>query len=380
MTDALTIVSLERNELITDAVRKSPAAAEANIQRFDSFRPATNGWLSVQPDIILVDLRLGETPRRVFDWIERYKLNHPRVAIFVCASDQVPELLLAAMRAGAQEYLPMPIVQDQLDEAISRILVVRRQHHDQPTSVGGKILSVYSGKGGLGVTTIAVNLGIAIARLADQPQALMGLNFQVEDVTSMLDLRPDYTVLDVLHGTDQIDREALQSCMTYHESGVYVLAEPSGHAETVVSPAQIRGILGGLTDTYPYSVLDLPHSLEPHCRAALEVSDMVLLVTAANINAIRAVRRSLAVLSHLGIGSHKARVILNRTSGRDEISAKDIEKTLDCEIFWSIPNDYPAVAEAINTGVPLVHGGRMSKVGKSVYQLAEQIVGPIEKD
>lgn len=324
-----------------------------------------------KPHILI--LELPQNSDKTLKWVEQIKLDYPYTSIFVSSAEKSPDLVISAMRAGAQEFLSRPINPDELKKAISKVLITKEQIKAQaPTR--GKVISVFSKKGGLGVTTLAVNLGLALARVAEKTAALVDLDLQLGDVTSFLNLSPEYNILDALNEDGGVDEGKLQSCMIRHESGVFVLSEPKNPADADnVNSSQINQILRQLRSTFSYVVVDTPHLFDSRTLEAFEVSDQIIVVVVPSISSVRAAKKTLAVFKELGYLRDKVRVVANRVGKKDSVKVDDIEKTMRYPVSWVIPNNYPVAIDAINSGIPLVNHKGGSNVAKSILELANDV-------
>jgi len=333
-------------------------------EHFDTVRAS-------KPDILI--LELPKDSNESLKWIQRMKLEFPDIAIFVSSETKTPELIISAMRAGVQEFLSRPINPDELKTAIEKVLLTKEQVKAQ-TPERGSIISVFSKKGGLGATTLAVNLGVALSQVAEKKVALIDLDLQLGDVTSFLNLSPDYNIIDALNENGGVDGVKLQSCMTRHESGVFVLSEPKNPAESEnVSSSQINQILRHLRSMFSYVILDTPHAFDSKTLEAFELSDNIIVVMVPNISSIRATKKTLGVFRDLGYVRDKVRVIVNRAGKGARIKVDEIEQTLHYPVSWVIPNNYPMAIDAIDSGVPLINHKGGSNVAKSISDLANDI-------
>ncbi len=324
-------------------------------------------------DILIVELNPENNCAEVLQWVERVKSHHPDIAIFFSSADKDPDLIMSAMRVGAQEYLDRPISGDKLRRAVERVSklksqTVRGSHGD------GRIISVFSKKGGLGATTISVNIAIALARLTSQQVALLDLDLHLGDVTSFLDLKSDYSILDACGENGEVELAKLQSCLTHHSSGLYVLLEPADPVDAdAVTPDHIDQILSQMQSLFTHLVIDTMHSFEPRTMVALERSDLILLPVVANISSVRAAKKTLGVLRSIGDGSEKVAVVVNRVSRNDNIRVSEIEETLGSPVFWTLPNNYRIVVDAMNSGKPIMQNRNLANIGKSFLQMAESV-------
>ena len=236
------------------------------------------------------------------------------------------------------------------------------------------MISVFSKTGGVGVTTLAVNLGVALAQSGSKRAALVDLNLQHGDAASLLNLEPRYSIVDACETDDQVDGDKLQSCMAPHPSGLSILAEPPHPAASEeVSAQQTQSVLQQLMTVYPYVIVDLPHTFDPRVMVALDMSSVILLTTVATIPALRSTRKILSIFREMGFSSDKVKLVVNRVSKVDRIEAKEITRTLDYQTFWSLPNNYMATSDALNAGLPLVVQKRPSNVAKSILEMAEAV-------
>ena len=324
-----------------------------------------------KPHVLI--LELSKDSGKTLKWVEQTKLQFPGTSIFVSSADKSPDLVISAMRAGVQEFLSRPIDSDELKKAIDKVLKTKEQMKARAPA-RGRVISVFSKKGGLGVTTLAVNLGLALSRVAENKAALIDLDLQLGDVTSFLNLSAEYNILDVLDEDGGVDPVKLQSCMTRHESGVFVLSEPKNPADSDnVSSSQINQILRHLRSTFSYVVVDTPHTFDSKSLETFELSDHIILVVAPNVSSIRAAKRTLGVFKQLGFLRDKVKVVANRVGKKDSVKVDDIEKTLNYPVSWVIPNNYPVAIDAVNSGIPLVNHKGDSNVAKSILELANDI-------
>lgn len=373
MADRLSIIIVDSDKSVRKSIQIQ-LELTGNVELFLSAPntdEASEGIRAKKPDIVL--LELPKDSSKALRWMEHIKLEFPESAIFVSSLEKNPELVISAMRAGAQEFFSRPIDAKELKEAIEKVVKIKGQKKAQAAQ-RGRIISVFSKKGGMGVTTLAVNLAVALSQLSDTKTALIDLDLQLGDITSFMNLSPEYNIFDVLDQHGEVDPHKLQSCMTRHESGVFVLAEPKNPADSEnISSSQIDQILQHLRSIFSYVIVDTSHKFDSKNLEVFDLSDTVILVTVPNISSLRAAKKVLGAFKDLDYVRDKVRLVVNRTDKKDPIKSEEIEKTLHHQISWMIPNDYPTVIEAINTGIPLVSRKGTSKVAKSIKELADHI-------
>jgi pilus assembly protein CpaE len=328
----------------------------------------------VRPDILVIELNSTGEPNAKLKWVETTKLEFPDTTIFVSSEDNSPELLMSAMRAGVQEFLKKPVEADRLIEAFERVRRIRLGHDRLRREESGSIMSLFSIKGGVGVTTLSVNIGVAMSRLTGKEAAIVDLDLQLGDVANYLDLAPTYNILDACGDDDFVDATQLQGCMTHHDSNVFVLAEPKRLVDSnTIKESQVDQILRHLKSMYSFVIVDTPHVLDHKTLAAFSNSDYIVLVAVASISSIRATRKSLDFLRTQGYGTEKLKILINRACKKDDIKSSEIESALDYPVTWTVPNNYRDVIESINSGVPLAGQKRLSNVGKSIKKLTNEV-------
>lgn len=373
MSDNLSVIIVDADDSLRESLKSQAKDIDlaADVEGMDEW------YLNVQskrPDILIVELNSSGDFSKTLKGIERMKSEFPDTIVFITSISKSPEVIIAAMRAGAQEFLSTPINQPEFNKAVDRVKRKRDQSRAK-SAPGGRIITIFSKKGGVGTTTLAVNLAVALSRLSNKKAAVVDLDLQLGDVTSFLDLNPSYNILDACGQDGMVDANKLNSCMTHHASGVFVLGEPKHPAESEeISASHVGQILTQLRTMYSYVVVDTSHIFDSKTLAALDLSDNIIVTTVSNIASIRATKKVLGVFKDLGFSGEKVRVIVNRINKSDSIKVDKIQKIFDYPVFWTIPNNYPAVIDAINAGIPLIGQKKLSNVGKSIQELSEIIV------
>lgn len=304
----------------------------------------------------------------------------PHSAVFVSTSEKNPDWILRLMRSGAQEYLLKPIDNNELVEALQKagkLYIEKRQNIE--SQVHGKLISVYNPIGGMGTTTIAVNLAAALAQ-HDDKVALVDLNFFSGDAAVFLDLNPRYTLTSLTANVSRLDDSFLMSVMARHSSGIYLLSEPLDVDETIeITPEQIHRILTCLRRVFSYVVIDASGPLHGTNQVIFESSDHVIYNTILSLPTLKNANRYLSSMAKHGIASHKIMLLVNRYLPRADIKVEDAEKILGQKVFMTIPNEYSDVMDSINKGQPLVNLYPRSPVSKAISSIAETFHSSSEK-
>lgn len=323
-----------------------------------------------RPDAVVV--RVGEGMSRA---VAALSADFPGIYILAFASDGDPELL-RTMQAGAHDFLPLPLREIDLRIASERIARFRSRRGGAAESPG-RIVSVFSNKGGNGTTTIAVHLAEALVRHHGKKVVVADLVLAHGDVTMFFNVNPSYSFADLAANADKADADFLQSLLVRHESGVHVLADPPSIEDgEQISSDQVRKCLGALRGMFDYVIVDTPHQFDERTLAALEMSDVILLVSLLNLPSMKNTQRSLELFGRLGFLDQRVKLVLSRYLPNEEISRESIEGIMNCPIFFSVPNDYPAVISAVNRGKLLPEIVPDKEITDAFRQMAGLLAGP----
>jgi len=290
------------------------------------------------------------------------------VAVVVLGARKDPEVILAAMRAGAREYL-VPGEERQLERAVQGLLeasgAVRL----------GSITAVVPAKGGMGATVIATHLAGALHR-AGRRVCVVDLDLELGDVLTFLDLAGTYTLADVAANMRRLDRDLLEASVPRHKSGVFVLSQSEKVAEADrVSPETVVQVLRFLRHHYDHVVLDGLRDFGDIPLAALDLADRTLLVVTQEVPAVRNAQRKAELLRQLGFDAGRVLVVVNRYQKSSPITRQVIEETVRLPVVATIGNDFQSLARAVNQGVLVWSESRRSAVARDVEALAQQLTG-----
>ncbi|MBJ6751640.1 AAA family ATPase [Geomonas anaerohicana] len=297
----------------------------------------------------------------------------PRASVIACSSEKNVEGFLALMRAGAVEYLLRPIGPEELNlslQKVSRLLFAATAEEPAPS---GKILAVYNPVGGMGTTTVAVNLAAALAAEGGKV-ALVDLNLEAGDVNTFLNLNPAYTLSSVTTNIDRLDADFLMSVMTRHASGPYILTEPLEVDEAVsITPDQIQRMLELLKKMFTYVVVDCAGLLAGCNVTILDSAELILFNTTLSLPGLKNTKRYLLALANRGHDRDRVKLVINRYLPKSDIQLKDAEKVLEVPVYQAIPNNYADVVSSVNKGMPVVQLLPKSPVTKAILGLAERV-------
>lgn len=321
-------------------------------------------------DLVIVPIQEAEALQLAA--LEREVRRGKFTCIIGTAPKADPDLLVQAMRTGIQEFLVYPPDPKDLAGAVDRLM---RRHRAEAQR--GQIISVYSSKGGLGNTSIAVNLAYGFAK--NHPEARVALADLVVsggDVRVLLNLKPAYDIGDLIRKLDRVDADLLYSLLTPCPGGVWALPSPdSTDLNDAIDAATTTTIIEHLRAHFAFTVLDCEHHLSEPTLAAMDASDRVILVTQLTVPALRSTQRTLALSRRLGYPEDKICVVVNRFESGEVLSLADAKNVLKCDLFWKLPNDYRLSATALDRGAPVTEVDPSAKLSWSFTQLAAKIGG-----
>jgi pilus assembly protein CpaE len=324
------------------------------------------------PDLVVVEI-----PRHVAtqgveaatSLIERVSQALPNTAIIATGPTMAADVVIRLMRAGAVEYLTRPVERTDVLAALDKL--ARFHRGSAPERRLGRMTSIFSTKGGLGVTTVATNTAVALAQAGNANTLLIDLDSRQSDIATFLNLRTTYSVLDAFENVGRMDESFLRGLLVRHGSGLWVLPGPQRMERIQFGAEPVRIGLEIMRSYFDHLILDLRHDLDPGTVTALELSDVILFVATLDVPAIRSAIAGLAAFRQLGISQQRVKLVLMRGDTATEMTVKQARDVLDMPVFWSVPNDYQTVMSSINTGNPVVLSSPRSKSGKSFRQLSE---------
>ena len=376
MASVLRIVVIDSDVEARTALRKilggMPGAVV--VGEFGEVRQALLETPSRRPDLVLIEVP-GPGAGREEDagaTVRKFVEALPEAAILAMGAGVSAETVIRVIRAGAFEFLSRPVERLDLAEALEKVTRVRRGPASTVRKTG-RVLSVFSTKGGLGVTTVAINLAVCLAERSPDNTLLIELDTRQSDIATFLDLRPTYSVLDAFENIDRLDESFLRGLLTRHASGLWVLPGPLRMERTQLNGEQVRAGLEIIRSHFDNVILDLRHDTSPGTFAGLEASDTIMFLTNLEVSALRSGAAGLAGFRVLGLDSHKIKVVVMREDTGADVTLKHAREALGVSVYWRTPSDYQAVVAAINTGKPVVTSAPRSKFARNLRQLADML-------
>lgn len=315
---------------------------------------------------------LGSELERESIFLRELAAECPETMLIAAAQDASPDQILSALRAGAQEFLRLPLNEIEFTGVLSRVAEFAAKK-TAASRRKGRVITIFSNKGGCGASFLASNLAVAL----EAPTAIVDLNLQAGDLGFYFNLEPKFTLTNVIESLPQMDDALLFNLLTPYSQNVSLLASPRDvDAALSVQAAQTRDALELLRNHFDYVVIDLAHFFDEVTLAALDLADEILLVLNPEITTIRSAQRALMVFDRLDYPREKVRVVANRWEKKSlSLDWGQIERFLGkCAVSF-IPNDSQAVVNSINLGEPLVKKSPSSPVSLEVKRLAQALAG-----
>ncbi len=339
-----------------------------NVILFDDFKAGFEEIKKLEGNAIVI-LDISEKDKESQHIAENLKLYTSKIIITSvnCSTNTI----IKALRLGAKEFLPKPLLKDDLVRTVIRLA----SQSAESAGSESKIITVYSNKGGIGKTTIAVNLASELAKVTKDKVALIDLNLQLGDVSTFLNLNPPFDVNYVIQRLlDKDEATLLKAFEKYKNTSMYVLADPSYIEQSEsITTQQITKLFRSLKKVFPYIVVDMSSNIDANSLKILDSSDWILFTTIVNIPAIRNCQRCLNLFNSRRYPKDKVRVVVNRYMENDEIKIEDIENTLGEKVYWKIPNNYFTIMEAINKGVCISEINADSNIGNNFRDFASKV-------
>jgi pilus assembly protein CpaE len=346
----------------------------------------------LDPDVVLMDINMPDIDGITATDTIRKKSPYIQVVILSVQSDQ--NYMRKAMLAGARDFLTKPPLGDELISAIRRAggmahaerakgaqqQLINVTAAGAPAAAGfapmskGKVITVYSPKGGTGCTTVAVNLALALNN-EDTRTVLVDANLQFGDVAIFVNEQGKNTILELAPRVDELEREIVEDILIKHAaSGVRILAAPQRpEMADQVSTEQFTKVVQYLQNMFAYVIVDTSHILSDIVLSMLDISDVIVLLTTQEIPAIKNARLFLDLLQNMGLGKERVVFAMNRHDKRIGITPERVSENLKHEILATIPLDEKVAITAVNRGVPFMLDNKAQPAGRGIFSLAEAV-------
>lgn len=371
MTQPLTLVVLSTGLDNFKEIRSS-LAAESRVQLLAGGNDAEQlegEILRLKPAAAIITL--GTVPENAIRLIQKLHVECPTSAIISAAQNASGDLILQSLRAGAREFLNLPISQNELTTVLDRVAEFCAGQVVAPKKKG-RMIAVFSSKGGCGTSFVATNLAAANAAST----VLVDLNLQAGDLPLFLGIDPKYSIADMVENRARLDDALIASFVSPYSTRLSLLAAPKeADAADEIEPEHVFEVLQRLRESYDCVVLDPQHTFDAITLAALDQADEIVLVLTIDIPAIRSTQRALAIFDRLGYPRKKIRIVVNRWSKQIDLDLAQVEKFLGEKIVGFVSSDYQIAVTSINLGTPLVLSEPDSKIAQELKRISGGLSG-----
>lgn len=325
---------------------------------------------SLQPDLAV--LGIGRTQESSVELVAGVREGLPSCGIIVLSDRDTPEVILACMRAGAQEFLTVPLSFPELDRAVDRLRKLRTQLSAPPPR-RGRVVAVMPAKGGVGATSVAVNLALALTVHSRRRVALVDLNQQGGDATFMLNADGPPSLASVLPGRE-LTEELVRDVLASHRTGLRLLTVFDRPEESrSLRKDQVPELYGVLSTLFEDVVVDVGRHVDGRVRELFDLADEIFLVSGLDAGTVHSTRRSLELLKRLEVDPSRIRLVVNRHQD-GKISNEDLQTAVGAGVFWSLPNDYRPMSSALDAREPVVLDSPGSRLARSYRTFAATLV------
>jgi pilus assembly protein CpaE len=328
--------------------------------------------LHLIPDLVLIELNEEiATP----EWLEKFTRRLSPGATIMCAPYWQPDFLIQATQAGFREFLTLPFSRTDLEDVIKRICLLRNANQTEL----GHVIVVTGYKGGVGVTTIAINLAMALGELINNKVALVDLGRPFPDIAKFLDQEVTYSLSDIIEQGGSVDVSFLQKIMQPYGPKLDIL---NGCNEIMDQSALetdfVEHIFNSLRHMYHYIVVDLGHGFDPLFIEVIKQGDMVIMLSGLTIADLKNLKTIWPLLTEWAGGSDKLKVVVNRLNKGNSIQLESLENITHSPPFESLPSDYHLLMDALIQGTPLGIAAPRSKLWDEIKILANKVRQQLE--
>jgi pilus assembly protein CpaE len=376
MSEALKVVFVDPAEGSRDSLKSMLLGIdslwmEADCSRYEFFTEIVK---SSTPDIAIINL--DSDLEKAIRTIETIRSTVPACSLLAVSKSTDHKHILRAIRAGAKEYLNTPIDREELMESIRR-MVTETKSGTAESKNPCRVITVGGCSGGVGSTSIAVNLAAHFASDPAKRVILMDFDLSLGDTDIYLDMIPEYTLLDVVQNVDRLDESLLEKTLTKHHSGLYLLPRPVQlHDLEDIRAQDMAVMIDMIKSFYTHVVIDISKSYSQFDQLALKAASDVLMITQLDLPCLRNVVRLMMSFEQTEGLKEKTRVVMNRTGlNSGQVSLSKAEGFIGCDVYWQIPNDYKVMIDVRNNGVPLITDAPKAGITTAIKGLGDKLCG-----
>lgn len=331
------------------------------------------------PDVVLLDL---DGMSRVPEWVNRV-INHlPRSRLVVCSQSRDPDFLIGIMKLKVDAFVSLPLDRQELSEVVERLrLSLEQERLKEPFK--SQVVAITGTKGGVGVTSLATNLAVALAEINPAQVVLVDLARPFPHAGQFLDLKGSHSIRDLFQSVDSLDPVFIQKTVQRHKSSLDVLLstpdDPLG-ASCLADTQALKKVVSSLRATYNWILVDLGSWIDYLYAALVKEADDVLLVTELSVPDLNNLRRLKGLYYSWDVDDHKVHLVVNRYEKDFTLGLKDLENIFLRPVFATLPSDYASLIDAINQGLPLGEIAPRSKLWRSLRGMAKNLMVQRQQD
>ncbi len=332
-----------------------------------------------RPDVFVVGV--NEPMERALQTIESLQSLMPDTPVVVYSDSRDIEIARRVMLVGARDFLSRPVRPETLRDSVIQAMEAEENRRLRKTGqlpaapTQGTIITVFGAKGGIGKSTVATNLAVALAKQQASSVVVVDLDNGFGDIAGMLDAKPERTLVDLIRDIDKVERADLNRYLAKHEySGLEILAGPPILDWRKIAPDEVRRVIELLAKHYDKIVLDTSGTLNEVSELAVEMATMVLWVTTTEFASVKDTIEAMRALQLLSYSQERIRVVMNAISSDDGIRPSVVQDALQRDVFWQIPYDRK-VRQGTHLGQPIVVTAPQSVAARSFADLATVISG-----
>lgn len=333
-----------------------------------SYETAARSVSENKPDLTVVSI--DTDPDAAIALIQQVTREQPDAIVLPASSHRDAETILRLVRAGAREFLGLPAAVNELMAAFDRL--VKANPIAGQTRRSSRVIAITGAAGGVGCTSLAVNLATILAKNSDQSVALADFDLLLGSVDTCLDIIADHTLLEVARDVDRVDLTLLKRSLTRHSSGAYVLPRPVAMEDVAkIDPEALRRVIGLLKAAFQMVVIDTSKGLQASDFVALEMADEVLVAVQLDLNCLRNTARLLGLFKQFDGMMDRVKIVANRVgSSAGDVSVKKAIEALAMPITWQVPNDFRSFSEARAQGVMLEDVAKGGRAHRALLEIA----------
>ena len=371
MKDATYTIKLSLQEPGCRSIFQSAIEADAAFSLVDARS-------SRQPDLLIYEL--GLNPFDELEKIETLLATGKLKDVFIYSPDKNPDILMRIIKMGLTEFFAQPLDRGEIVAALESFKAGMEKREVMPEKKKGRIFNVMGSKGGVGTTTVAVNLASALVHQKSSPKVvLLDMNTLFGDIPLFLDLQSKFHWGEITKNMDRLDDTFLMNVLDKHPTGIHILTSPgylNGHIEP--TPEMMERLLLQMQSMFDFIIVDAGQSTKDTSLKVTQMAEAMLLISTLNLPCLSNTSKLVQSYLNMGYASRdKIKIIINRYLKRGEISLKDAESSLQQELFWVVPNDYETTMSAINHGKSLIEHFPKAVISKSFREMATSIEGTV---